>query len=193
MKKGIIIQVIVLIIAFIVSPLCQGKNLVLKKDTGKEILISYDRGKTWQPESKDKTQHLIRIVNGKSYESLDRGVTWKPIAKGAKNYHIILQKPNGTFVSYDRGVTWETQTMENSFNVEVYPNPASEYCFIDFKNNTAQIGFQITVTDSKGSTLFNTYCNDSFIKLDTRLYAPGLYLITITGGSVNCRKSFVVY
>lgn len=79
---------------------------------------------------------------------------------------------------------------QNSTGLSVYPNPASNICYIRIPEELAKAGrqhFHINLYNSQGVLIQQTRRkhSDEIISLDTGHLAPGLYLLQLTDGSEN--------
>ena len=105
--------------------------------------------------------------------------------KGRNTGNINGQKGGG-FLTYL--LFWPEsveQTSDNRMSFTVYPNPATDYLYID---NHADKGLNIAITDVTGRTLHKGYMTNT--KLDVRYWATGIYIINITDedGNTYTRK-----
>ncbi len=68
----------------------------------------------------------------------------------------------------------------SAFNAILYPNPSSSNATLQITGNITDVS--ISITDINGRKLWQTRSNNEmFVKLPTEKFAPGTYLVTITG------------
>ena len=81
---------------------------------------------------------------------------------------------------------------DNHNNVLIYPNPASDHITIDYGNFASMAGYQLTITNALGQTVFNTNINAQQSYIDINSWgALGIYYVTIsdtTGNPVTVKK-----
>lgn len=71
---------------------------------------------------------------------------------------------------------WESiiDRSDNSFNSEVYPNPARNFITIRFPNEERR-NINIAIFDTKGALIKSVNTNSGFIEIDLNSFRPGTY------------------
>ncbi|MBN1952742.1 MAG: hypothetical protein JW801_16185 [Bacteroidales bacterium] len=80
--------------------------------------------------------------------------------------------------------------------VRVYPNPASEELQLDFKLEANElVAFRLYQSDGKlvYSALRRFGPGNQHLEIDTHLLAKGYYSLMITGNSIKCMQSVILY
>lgn len=77
--------------------------------------------------------------------------------------------------------------------VEIYPNPAGAFAFINLKNKLNSEGYFIEVTDVSGKRIFNSgkLGTESFYKLNMGKYAAGTYIVSVIRGKQKTNHKLV--
>lgn len=87
----------------------------------------------------------------------------------------------------------ENNTQQN-FNLSLMPNPASDNTTLHF-NTTIEGQYQLTVIDIQGRKVFSkelhSIIGDNIYQLNTRSYAKGQYIISISNGSMKQQIRFI--
>jgi hypothetical protein len=154
--------------------------------------MNYNNGTSWKPKIHTIAQHLILIKNFQKYESYNRGSTWQKV-KANTFKHLILNKGSKKFVSNDRGASWELLTTYSDFDISIYPNPSTEFCFVEINGKINNNIIKVLLTDTRGCIVLSQESVNNRIKLDTHSLTSGLYLVSIYSESFKCIKSIIVY
>lgn len=113
------------------------------------------------------------------------------------NYQVTVTDANSCSTTTNATVSTCTgiyDMNENSFNLQVYPNPASGEVYLAASIDNAAVA-EITVTDIAGRVLYNTQTaiNGALnTSIPVQGYASGLYVVTITANQQLARQRFVV-
>ena len=131
--------------------------------------------------------------DGENYQIGFVDVTDKPYpeiisASRRVNYNMYELRANGIVNSL------ENSRIDNSREVLIYPNPASESLFIKIKFLTEETGsMQITITDLQGRYVFNSVYSSqtsNLFKIDIKSIKSGLYILTIKKDDFFYYKKF---
>lgn len=115
---------------------------------------------------------------------------------GPGTYYVSVDGYGGVSCAYDLVVSCGDLGRLNvaadprdKFQLEVYPNPASDELFLNYGpiNGAAQIAAH----DLTGKRLLELETREEHAKLDLRGFAPGVYILTITDDSVRRSVKFV--
>ncbi|MFA8298785.1 MAG: clostripain-related cysteine peptidase [Hyphomicrobiales bacterium] len=135
--------------------------------------------------------------NGKLLESLNdanvRTYTDESIGNGDHEYTVseLFSNPDFEGVSsnvYNVNLNGVEEIQEA--NIEVYPNPATDYVYIELPEVT---DFTIELVNGFGATVQKFWkTNSNTTKVDLSAFAPGVYLIKINGDGLKCSKRLVI-
>lgn len=134
--------------------------------------------------------------------SLDTGKTWNQINYGLGCYNVrkIICNDQYLFVWAVDGGLWRrpldklavAEDVESLSPFTIYPNPASTYCTITYKEGNAPL--KIEVLDLLGRSLLTQsgIAGQHSLLLDTRTLTPGNYLISLTAGSLRTIQALCI-
>jgi hypothetical protein len=74
--------------------------------------------------------------------------------------------------------------------IELYPNPASNFITILIKNNNAYE--YISIFDSKGALILKQKVQNGSNEIDSKDFLSGIYFIQLTGNNNSCHKKIMV-
>ena len=79
-------------------------------------------------------------------------------------------------------------------NMEIFPNPAKGFTFVKFNNGKMFTDVVLKITDLKGKVWQQVHYTDAIseIKIGTDNLAPGIYLLQLRYGDLNCIEKIVV-
>ncbi len=115
-------------------------------------------------------------LNGTAIEGAS-AQTFEVIEEG--NYYVIVTSVNGcvSAPSDTLAVTFTNIADFNNFNVNIYPNPATEMLFIE---NNSGMDMQFEIYDLTGKKMKNTIIRNNFEEVDVIDLEPSLYFLRIT-------------
>ena len=88
----------------------------------------------------------------------------------------------------------ETNYILNNAELKVYPNPANNNIYINFKNNTINPLYNISVTDILGKELKHLVIESkTLITINTSDLADGLYFINVTDKDFSTTQKLIVH
>lgn len=79
--------------------------------------------------------------------------------------------------------------LTNNFQFHIYPNPFSDFIFIQHPDNTSK--WMIKIIDCNGKTLLNKSI-ENCTKLDLQFLPAGIYLLNIVQENSNFKKSYKI-
>jgi hypothetical protein len=88
------------------------------------------------------------------------------------------------------------ENRKNSFNLQVYPNPASQYVNVNLGEFRQGEKVQISVTNAAGSTVFSEEVligNNSTKQLDTTTWPEGIFLIRTESANKTASSKIAVF
>ena len=114
------------------------------------------------------------------------------LAGSIGNDQIIL---NQGFIQGESQTTNIPRERITPYAIRVYPNPVDEALYVDFEQTAPDI--QVQVMDVYGKTLMATRHTASEsetgrLRLDFSGFAPGLYMLTISGDKGEWRKTQLI-
>ncbi|MCF8226049.1 MAG: T9SS type A sorting domain-containing protein [Bacteroidales bacterium] len=115
--------------------------------------------------------------------------TFKVIQEG--DYFVIVTSADGCLSapSDTLAVTFTNVTEFNNFNVNIYPNPATDVLFVE---NSSGMEMQFDIYDITGKKMMNTLIRGDFEEVDIIDLKPSLYFIKITiDGSTRVDKVII--
>lgn len=128
-----------------------------------------------------KALNITENRNGLIYHSNNGGKNWVQPNKYIR-MNIFTEKRNNQALikTIDRGKTWNVIEEDNlPINIKIYPNPASDYFFIDF-GNLKNSKYTVVIRDIFGRNVFNIENKEKqLIKMDVGTFNKGLYIISI--------------
>lgn len=83
------------------------------------------------------------------------------------------------------------QDVNPSIQATVYPNPTSDYIIIELDEKLTE-NANISIQDIQGKTIFMVTTDASMSQIDTRKFAPGVYVLTIQSEGRSFRQKVVV-
>lgn len=137
-------------------------------DEGKEVWRKYIKGKEKQEEERLISAKLLTdgtyILAGTS--AIELGVeNWKIIKLGDQEIESLMEKKN----------------------LKVYPNPASEYIYVEIDSNFKEA--EIFIYDMAGALVYQVKTNNAVTKINTSNFTTGVYIInTITENNKQTSK-----
>ncbi|MFZ5554216.1 MAG: T9SS type A sorting domain-containing protein [Bacteroidota bacterium] len=91
-------------------------------------------------------------------------------------------------VQFNGGNTGVEEIVPLSFNV--YPNPVSDYVFIEFADGIKVMNVEIT--DMQGRVVLSQQVNSRKTELDVRSLSPGIYMVSLSNAAQKLTKPFSV-
>ncbi|MEO6303148.1 MAG: T9SS type A sorting domain-containing protein [Bacteroidia bacterium] len=86
----------------------------------------------------------------------------------------------------------EKNSSENILPLTIFPNPVTDQITIHTSKINVNEKLKIEIRDLNGKLLFVENKNDSYdTKVDLKHFAPGLYLINITGNNINYNQKII--
>ena len=135
-----------------------------------------ERTLTYNPLAVDLTKLKIESVtlNGETYTDFDRDLRTVTMPAGTEGVFAISYIMEGLGVVIPNVVSGIAM---NTFDVEVYPNPAFDILKIDLPKMT---NTKISITDTGGRQVKYLQANNSQIEVDVRDMIPGMYVLHIS-------------
>ena len=104
---------------------------------------------------------------------------------------LAVDKNDDIWIATGNGVSKLTSpsaiSVNNQERISVYPNPVSDYLFIQLKNHTTQF----TISDITGKTISHHIISENSNKIDVSNLSPGVYLLQIIGKTETSSVKFV--
>ena len=169
-------------------------NVVYSRYSSAASTLYYD---TLNLESGCYTLDLYDSGNdGLSYWAYpDQGNGYFRLKKNGGGMLKILEPEFGHHVMHSFSLTHGVSIYENTneVNIELFPNPANNYVYLDISDYTGNIILKIY--DIVGNEVYseNLEVNNVFTKrYDINLFAPGVYYFKALGKDVNFTKSLII-
>jgi photosystem II stability/assembly factor-like uncharacterized protein len=118
--------------------------------------------------------------------TLDGGITWSRVYEGREALKAIRMLTdstgyavgaNGTVVKLGGGTSGMPDKPEDSFQVKVYPTPATDLLTIESAGNLHQAS--VTVLNESGQVLLTREMNGSRMQIDVMTWPSGLYFVRV--------------
>jgi len=129
--------------------------------------------------------------NGNSPITGATAQSFSPTISG--NYAVKVAYNGCNFVSVCTDIRMDVGVENvNDDNITVYPNPAKEVLYIDFKDISS--GSTATITDILGRTIdtFNIDANNNVFEINVSSYSEGTYILRIASDKSNFVKRFII-
>jgi len=101
---------------------------------------------------------------------------------------IIINTGVGT-----KSVVSDNEKPKTDFSVSVYPNPATDYVTIAFKNISNNDFTTVKLTDLTGKVVYaNIVSEDKNVMVETNSFAKGIYILNISNESKNFNQKLII-
>ncbi len=81
--------------------------------------------------------------------------------------------------------------LENNFSINLYPNPANDFIYLDLKNVSQGEIISIEIYSSLGELVFASQTKESFFNADTKKFAAGIYFLRTRVNNKILERKFV--
>jgi len=175
-----------------IHPSVAGAGIIAQKV--KEMLImpkpeiSYTNGKVTAPEGDDYQWYIdgVPVASGDGGKLMEMSVTKTGIYKVS----IKLNANNETrVVSMELNISEVTgiDSKKNKYGIKVYPNPASDFIYVQSNNPDANSGYAIT--DLSGEMVLSGLIKNGSDKINISMLSSGTYALAVGNEQVKVIKT----
>lgn len=174
------------------------------------VMLSFDKGKSWKEDNDvlDGDINCIKVFDNKIIAGTTKGVLiyndfydkWQPQNKGLNHLNVLCLESAGNtvFAGTDNGGVYvsaieniQTGVVENmsiSNYFTLYPQPATDYLFIEFPGSYDDA--EITITNELGIVLQRELLSGNKVNIEN--LSQGVYYISVISGKSRDTGKFIV-
>lgn len=119
----------------------------------------------------------------------EQGLTGIKVGPDGNIYAV--NRIQNSLIAISEGLPTNTVEYEAESEINIYPNPASEYITFDIKNNTSNPDAQITIYNNQGQKMIQNQTNQKE-KVDVSTLSGGIYILEVAVSDLLYKKKFLI-